>query len=437
MPIFGCSLASFSVCRLLLFLPNTPRPRSFPKRTAPGCADLRLAVVSPFVDRRHGTERALAEVLERLARKNLCEIHLYSQRVESLALAPPGVARSQDSGAIIWHKVPASPGPHLLQFIVWLFLNSFCRAWDGLVHGLRFDLVLSPGINCLDADVILVHALFHRLQELAREDNRSLPRPGFLRQLHRRACYSLLAGLERRIYSDPKVSLAAVSQRTAALLRDYFRRQDVRVVPNGVDNAQFSPSTRLARRPEARLRRNFQEIHFVLLLIGNDWRVKGLETVLRAVAALRDLPILVIAAGDDSPDSFRETAKSLGILERCRFEPSRQDVLDFYAAADLYVSPSGEDSFGLPVAEAMACGLPAITSIFAGVSSLLRDGVDSFILRDPHDAKTLATMIRTLYEKAEWRSRMGQAAAKASLEWTWDRNASSVWELLTDAVAKK
>ena len=221
------------------------------------------------------------------------------------------------------------------------------------------------------------------------------------------------------------------------LLADYFHRHDVRVIPNGVDTAQFLPSARLALRAEARRRRAIHETDFVLLLIGNDWRVKGLETILRALSGLRELPILVIAAGDDSPDSFRETAKSLGILERCRFEPSRQDVLDFYAAADLYVSPSGEDSFGLPVAEAMACGLPAITSIFAGVSSLLRDGVDSFILRDPHDAKTLATMIRTLYEKAEWRTRMGQAAAKASLEWTWDRNASSVWELVTDAVAKK
>jgi glycosyltransferase involved in cell wall biosynthesis len=81
--------------------------------------------------------------------------------------------------------------------------------------------------------------------------------------------------------------------------------------------------------------------------------------------------------------------------------------------------------------------LPAITSVFAGVSSLLRDGVDSFILRDPHDAKTLATMIRTLYQKAEWRSRMGQAAAKASLEWTWDRNTAEVWELLRNAAFKK
>jgi UDP-glucose:(heptosyl)LPS alpha-1,3-glucosyltransferase len=398
---------------------------------------LRLAVVSPFIDRRHGTERALAELLQRLARNDHCEIHLYAQRVEDLALSQPGAVNSQDSGTIVWHKVPAIPGPHLLRFLGWLFLNSISRAWDRWVHDLRFDLVLSPGINCLNADVVIVHALFQRLQELARKEHADSAQHGFLRRFHQRAYYALLAGLERRIYTDPKVSLAAVSQRTATLLEHYFHRQDVRVIPNGVDTAQFSPSARLALRSAARLNRNFQEKDFVLLLIGNDWRVKGLETVLRAVSSLRELPLLVLAAGDDSADSFRELAESLGISERFRFEPSREDVLDFYAAADLYVSPSQEDSFGMPVAEAMACGLPAITSIFAGVSSLLHDGVDSFILRDPHDAKTLATMIRTLYQQAEWRSRMGQAAARASLEWTWDRNATAVWQLLKETASKR
>ena len=398
---------------------------------------MRLAVVSPFVDRRHGTERALAEVLERLARNEHCEIHLYAQRVEDLAVAQPHGADPRDSGAIIWHKVPSTPGPHLLQFLAWLFLNSICRAWDRWVHRLRFDLVVSPGINCLDADVVIVHALFHRLQEFALAESLDPAKSQFFRRLHRRAYYALLAGLERHIYANPKVSLAAVSQRTATLLAGYFHRQDVRVIPNGVDTAQFSPSARLALRAEARRRRAIHETDFVLLLMGNDWRVKGLETVLRAMSSLRELPILVIAAGGDSPGSFRELAKSLGISERCRFEPSRPDVLDFYAAADLYVSTSQEDSFGMPVAEAMACGLPVITSIFAGVSSLLHDGVDSLILRDPHDAKTLATMMRALYQQAEWRSRMGQAATKASREWTWDRNAADVWEVLIDAAGKR
>ena len=398
---------------------------------------MRLAVVSPFVDRRHGTERALAEVLERLSCKEHCEIHLYAQRVEDLAVSQPRGALSQDSGAILWHKVPSVPGPHLLQFLAWLLLNSICRAWDRWVHGLRFDLVVSPGINCLDADVVIVHALFHRLQELALAGDLDSARPRLLRRLHRRAYYALLAGLERRIYANPKVSLAAVSQRTATLLVDYFHRHDVRVIPNGVDTAQFSPSARLALRTEARRRRTIHEADFVLLLIGNDWRVKGLETVLRAVSTVRKTPIFLIAAGDDSPDYFRETAKSLGISERCRFEPSLDDVLDFYAAADLYVSPSREDSFGLPVAEAMACGLPVVTSTCAGAADLIRDGTDGFILRQVDDYHGLAKMLQELHADVLLRGSVGAAAANAALQWTWDRNAADFWELLKDSARKK
>jgi hypothetical protein len=103
----------------------------------------------------------------------------------------------------------------------------------------------------------------------------------------------------------------------------------------------------------------------------------------------------------------------------------RQDRLAFWSAAVL----SG-------LAPMCSILMLPLTPIFAGVSSLLHVGVDSLILRDPHDAKTLATMIRTLYQKVEWRSRVGQAAAKASLEWTWDHNVAAVWELLKDAAGR-
>src|SRR5258708_40091586 len=102
---FGFCSASYSDCRLSQSLPNTPQQLSSPPfmtHRYSGCADLRLAVVSPFVDRRHGTERALAEVLERLAHKEHCESHLYAQRVQDLLAAKQRGARSQDSGVIIW-----------------------------------------------------------------------------------------------------------------------------------------------------------------------------------------------------------------------------------------------------------------------------------------------------------------------------------------------
>jgi len=393
---------------------------------------LRLAVVSPFVDRRHGTERALAELLERLVRVEQYETHLYSQRVEDLAFNDSSSPQPERSRRIIWHRVPSVPGPHLIQFLAWLLLNAACRAWDRHIRGIRFDLVLSPGINCLDADVVIVHALFHRLRELAAEDHANSAKLGYLRRFHRRVYYAFLAWLERRMYSDPSVALAAVSQRTADLLKDLFHRQDVRIIPNAVDTSQFSQSLRAARRMEERRARQFRPNDIVLLLIGNDWRVKGLHTVLRAVSSLRELPLLVIAAGNDSPESFRELAKSLGILDCCRFEPSRPDVLALYAAADLYVSPSREDSFGLPVAEAMACGLPVITSVNAGVSGLIHDAVDGFVLADPDDPQALAQILHRLCADAHLRNSLGDAAAEATQTWTWDRNASQVIQLLKD-----
>ncbi len=401
---------------------------------------MRLAVVSPFVDRRHGTERALAELLERLARDYGCEIHLYAQGVDDLQVCEPRAARSAGStksGVIFWHKVPSIPGPHVAEFLAWMFLNGFLRLWHTSFGGASYDVVLSPGINCFDPDVVIVHALFHRLKLLAREENENpSAQTGFFRGTHRRVYYGLLTALEQRIYSDPKVTLAAVSKRTAGLLKEYFQREDVCVIPNGVDTKHFSVEARLARRAESRRRRNFHDEDFVLLLIGNDWRNKGLPTVLEAMAAVPGLPIKLLAVGNDNAESFRARAVELGVEGRCRWEDSSPEVLDFYAAADVYVSPSREDSFGLPVAEAMACGLPAITSVCAGVADYIHDGVDGFVLGDPRDAQTLAGLMERLSSSPDLRRNLGEAAARTMMEWDWNRNAAAVWELLKKAKGK-
>ena len=407
-------------------------------RAAAGSADLRLAVVSPFVDRCHGTERALAEVLDRLVRDYHCEIHLYSERVEDVVLGDPRVPSCGDAGTLIWHRVPCLAGPQLVRFAGWMVSNTLVRWSDRFFRGVSFDLVLSPGINCLNADVIIVHALFHRLRELARaKASEERQEAGVFRRLHRRAYYGLLTALERRAYSDRSVTLAAVSQRTANLLEQYFGRSDVRVISNAVDPGEFCVSARLARRHEARSRRKFGDTDFVLLLIGNDWRVKGLSAILAAIAEVPALPLHLVVAGNDAADGFREMAKRLGILDRCRWEAPRRDAIDLYAAADVYVSPSREDSFGLPVAEAMACGLPVITSICAGVSGQIQSDVNGFVLRDPDDVRALAQLLERLYADESLRQRIGEAAANAAAGWTWDRSAAAVWKMLNDAAAKK
>jgi glycosyltransferase involved in cell wall biosynthesis len=405
-------------------------------------ANLRIAVVSPFVDRQHGTERAVAELLERLASVYRCEIHLFAQRVEDLRVTRwntrPVPHHDAEEGVIFWHTVPAIGGPQLFSFVAWCFLNRWSRWAFTHFRGGKFDFVLSPGVNCLDADVVVVHVVFQRLRELALEKSDvDAPASSFLRRLHRRAYYSLLASLERHLYTNPRIPLAAVSQRTATQLAAYFGRHDVRVIPYGIDISEFSPERRLAKRQVARECREIKESDFVLLLIGNDWKVKGLATLLRAMALVRDLPVRLIVVGSDAAGPFEEMAKGLGIFDRCRWERPGGEVLDFYAAADLYVSPSREDSFALPVGEAMATGLPVITTSCAGVSTLIKDGVDSFVLADPEDVDTLAKLFQLVGEQPALRDRIGGAAAKTARAWTWDRNAAATWEFLKSIGAKQ
>ena len=89
----------------------------------------------------------------------------------------------------------------------------------------------------------------------------------------------------------------------------------------------------------------------------------------------------------------------------------------------------------MPVAEATKCGLPVITSPQAGVADLIQDGTDGFIIRQFDDSQGLAQMLQRLQANEVLRRNVGDAAAKAAKQWTWDRNAVDVWKLLRDAAS--
>jgi glycosyltransferase involved in cell wall biosynthesis len=111
--------------------------------------------------------------------------------------------------------------------------------------------------------------------------------------------------------------------------------------------------------------------------------------------------------------------------------------MKFYAAADAYVGPSLEDAYGLPVLEAMACGLPVIASARAGASEILRDGENGFVLRQPEDFQELAVLLRRLCSNPNLCVHLGEEAARTAKEQTWDRNALDTWEFLKAVLEKK
>jgi glycosyltransferase involved in cell wall biosynthesis len=403
---------------------------------------LRLAVVSPFLDRRHGTERCIAEQIERLARQPGWEIHLYCQRVEQIT----GVHKSFSPGGsfpegtrIFWHKISDIPGPHLVRYLWWFAANHFRRWRDRRSGKVRPDLVYSPGINCLDADAIAVHIVFHEFYRRVSSELRlrGLPLRSWPRTLHRRLYYHLLMKLERSVYRNARVGLAAVSRLAAQQLATHFQRSDVVVIPNAVDTRDLHPRARERRRAFAREQFGFAGESLVLLLIGNDWKKKGLDSLLEAIAASGDLHVKLLVVGSDDRFPYLSRITQLGLASRVVFAEPSPDVLQFYAAADVYAGPSLEDSFGLPVLEAMACGLPVIASAQSGISELITDGMDGLVLQDPFDIPVLAQLLHLLYEQPALRHRIGQAAARTALQHTWARNALETREFLQAVLDRK
>src|SRR5437588_3032347 len=345
-------------------------------------ACLQIVVVSPFLDRRHGTELCIIEQIERLSTTYGWGIHLFSQHVENVNSLLTEDPTNTATGFIRWYRVSDIPAPHLLKFLWWFFANRGVRKSALKRHENRPLLVYSPGINCLDANAITVHIVFHEFYARVRHELAFLKVPvsRWPVTLHRKLYYTLIMALERRIYTDPRVRLAAVSKLVSAQLEKHFGRTDSVVIPNAVDTVIFNSEARLARRSVSRQNLKLHDSDFVFLLIGNDWKKKGLDQLLLALAIIK-IPIQVLVVGKDDPGLYRTALRQLRLEDRVRFLAPSADVLSFYAAADAYVAPSLEDAFGLPILEALACGLPVLASVQAGASENIRDGTTGHLVR--------------------------------------------------------
>jgi len=387
----------------------------------------RLAVVSPFLDKRHGSERITVEWLSHLPDE--FDIHVYSQRVEDF-----------DESKFTWHRIPKLSGPHLLNFLWWLAANRLWRYWDGRFRGLRHDLVFSAGANCLDADAICVHIVFAEYTRQVRGGMSFLRNPlwEWPRLLHRRLYYGISVLMEGRAYKNCETKLIVYSRKTARELKQFYGRTDrIPVLHLGLDHSVFNTAVRAVLRGRAREELKLAENQFTLILVGNDWRNKGVPVLLDALAHLRDLPVVLLIVSREDQSSCRRLVTEKKLDDRVLFLPPRRDIEFYYAAADAYAGPSLQESYGIPPAEAMACGLPVIVSAAAGVSEIVTDDVDAMVLDDPTDVDKLATMIRRLYEDKELRNRLGNKACETARRYTWDRNGRDLAVILEEILQRK
>lgn len=198
--------------------------------------------------------------------------------------------------------------------------------------------------------------------------------------------------------ANPAQRVVCVSRLVRDWLLEAHPRLDperVSVVYNRPDLSRFQPLAP-QRRAELRAALGLGPADVVVCTAGTNFALKGVGTLIRALALLPQ-NFHVAVAGGRHPDAWIALAKRLGVAGRVRFAGKVDDMPGFYGAADVFALPTYYDACSNAVLEALACGLPAISSSRNG-SAVFVD--PKLILPDPGDAETLARLITTAAAQA-------------------------------------
>ena len=373
---------------------------------------------------RGGCETYIADLSRRLVRDGH-RVHLYACRWDAAAL-PAGMH---------FHRLEVPTGPRFLR--PW----RFGRACEAALANAGHD--VSVGFDkTWGQDVLYPQGGLHAASAA---HNRLKYPYAWLRWLagllkHFDPASWSFARLERKQYLGPRRPVIVVNSR---MVQRHFEQYygippaRVHIVPSAIDPERFRAEDRLRRRAEERARWEVGDTEPAALFVAMNYRLKGLAPLLHAFARVpagRRLHLAVV--GHPRTGRYERLARRLGVADRVRFLGFRADVRDAYFAADFLVHPTFYDPCSLVVLEALACGLPVITTRFNGASELLSPPEEGFVLDSPHDRAGLSAALDQLCEP--WVRRECSAAARAAAaRWTFEHHYQRLLEVLRLVAGRK
>jgi UDP-glucose:(heptosyl)LPS alpha-1,3-glucosyltransferase len=222
---------------------------------------------------------------------------------------------------------------------------------------------------------------------------------------------------EARMFADPRLrAVICISRMVANDVHRFFRvpEEKLHVIYNGIDSDNFSPELRDLHRFSMRENLAIPAAAVVYLYVGSGFARKGVKQLLAAFARLPDTQAHLMIVGKDREQNIYEAqAKVLGTGDRVHFCGAQQDVRPFYGAADVFVLPTLYEPLSNAVLEALACGLPVITSTHCGAAELITQGISGFVC-DALDVDLLTSHMSALIDSVFRES--ASRAARASVQ---------------------
>jgi UDP-glucose:(heptosyl)LPS alpha-1,3-glucosyltransferase len=354
------------------------------------------------------------------------EVHAYAFAATSEPDLAPGVR---------FHDVPATRATDTRLGLP-LHAATFARNATRMIERDRaaYDVVHGRGMSTWEQDIVHLTGVVsgeRRRDRLSRDRNGPRQR---LKDVVRRAVSPIVPVrrfIERRILEDRvplEIHTSSRFVRDDVLAAYDIDPSRIRVVTLGVDLDEFrAPSDRMAARREVGL----SGPETIILFCGHSFKRKGLDRAIQGLGKMRD-PARLVIVGEDDPAPYLALARRLSVAERVHFTGPRTDTWRFFQAADIFLLPTRVDMWGMTIPEAMATGIPPVTTTGAGAADVITNEENGFVLSEPLDIDLLAAALDRLAGDPELRHRIGRAAEKRARSLTWDEHCRQVEAAMGD-----
>lgn len=363
---------------------------------------------------RGGAERYVYELATEFAKKGH-QVHVFSRDGKTAA-----------GSGINLHIVPSIRWPGVFSAVSFI-INSSRQ-----IKKVPFDIVHVFGKNTY-MNIFQPLGGSHRasfIQNLHSIDNTLIRGLRFFTSLFnlKKLLFFYIERVQAR--STRKLNMIAISGMVKDAFIKYYGlpENNVIIVHNGIDLERFHPGNKAVYREEIRSSIGIGN-EIVLIFIANNFRLKGLHCAIRTLANLRRkvgrgyFKLLVVGGGKRR--GFIRLAEKLGCIEDIIFTGPQDSIEKYLGASDICFQPTFYDPGSLVVLEALASGLPLVTTKYSGMGEIITDGKEGFVVDDPRDIEKLTD--RIIFLKEDYNMvKCQEAARRLAEEFPLERNYQEV-----------
>ena len=213
------------------------------------------------------------------------------------------------------------------------------------------------------------------------------------------AYHRYMLGAEKRLFESSRLKqVICISRMVQDEIHERFGlpRERLPVIYNAIDPAVFNPGL-ASHRQAVRARYAIPQDACVFLIVGSEYARKGVGRAIEALAQVPRPAHLLVVGKDRHPSRYAALAHHLRVAERVTFAGPQTDPRPFYGSADAFVLPTLYDALSNAVLEALACGLPVVTSTRCGAGELVRAHAAGMVC-GARDIEAIAAAMRALLD---------------------------------------